>query len=139
MADDLAIEAPFAATFPLPFRVMLLGGLGLLCWATNLHGLQLLGIDAADALELKAYDGFSSLAHPVHSTRALYDVTYKLFYAYSTWSFVGWAFFRYCTRGDFDLVDRYKATPAIFFLLSFMVLICPFNIFHKRERDQFLV
>ena len=44
---ELPIEAPFAASFPLPYRVFVLSGLGILGWATNLHGLHALGIDAS--------------------------------------------------------------------------------------------
>ena len=45
-------EIAFSTNFPLPYRVLALGAVGILGWATNLHGLNLLGIDAATALEL---------------------------------------------------------------------------------------
>ena len=65
--EGVPIEAPFAASFPLPFRVLVLAGTGILCWATNLHGLHILGIDAAAALDIRPFDA-NSLA-PLRLTR----------------------------------------------------------------------
>ena len=45
-------EIAFSTNFPLPYRVLALGAVGILGWATNMYGLNLLGIDAATALEL---------------------------------------------------------------------------------------
>lgn len=137
----MAIEAPFAATFPLPFRVMLLGGVGILCWALNLHGLELLGVDVMDALEVKTHDNhhLPSAVRSRQSARSLYLSTYRVFIAYSAWGFLGWTLFRIYTRGSLDLVDHYKFIPAVFGLVAVMALISPFNNFHKRERDVFLM
>ena len=55
--DRVREELAFSAHFPLPFRVLFLGCLGILGWATNLHGLTALGIDAASALELSTHHG----------------------------------------------------------------------------------
>lgn len=137
------IEAPFAASFPLPFRVILLGGLGLLGWATNLHGLYLLDIDAAGALELRAHDAHSlsvpRLTAAPQDAYVLSMSVYRLFYAYAAWSLLGWAFFRYYTHGDPALVDGYKIIPAVFGLALVMALITPSNYFERLERDQFLL
>ena len=51
-ASTVRDEIAFSTTFPLPYRVLALGAVGILGWSTNLHGLNLLGIDAATALEL---------------------------------------------------------------------------------------
>lgn len=42
----------FSASFPVPFRVLVLVGLAILLWAVNLHVLWLLGIDAEWALSV---------------------------------------------------------------------------------------
>ena len=47
--DHVGDEISFSTSFPLPYRVLVLGAVGVLGWATNLHGLTLLGIDAASA------------------------------------------------------------------------------------------
>ncbi len=51
-SDDLS----FVVAFPLPFRVLFLAGVGILGWAANLHGLRLLGVDAASALDLRTIE-----------------------------------------------------------------------------------
>ena len=135
-------EAPFAVVFPLPFRVILLGGLGVLCWATNLHGLQLLGIDTTAALEIRAYDheyNVPRLTSYPQNAGALVRSVYRLFYAYALWSLLGWAVFRFLTHDDPALVDEYKFVPAVFGLMLVMFLICPFNVFERHERDRFLL
>ena len=50
--DDLS----FVIAFPLPFRVLFLAGAGILGWAANLHGLRLLRVDAASALDLRTIE-----------------------------------------------------------------------------------
>ena len=64
MSDDLTIpdEITFSVNFPLPYRVLALGAVGILGWATNLHGLHLLGIDATSALELSTRSAHHSSA-----------------------------------------------------------------------------
>ena len=63
--------SPFSAIFPVPFRVLALVGLGGLCWATNLHLLDYLGIDSGQALQVPHYkqtsDGAPVLSLPSHS------------------------------------------------------------------------
>ncbi|TDL25926.1 EXS-domain-containing protein [Rickenella mellea] len=147
MSDDIQLEASFAATIPLPFRVLFLAGTGILCWATNLHGLYLLGVNPAAALEYKSHDprnlpsrritgGSNSLPQPA----ALYRPVYRLFLAYSIWTFVGWIAFRAHTSDNTSVwnVDTYKYIPSIVILVICMVLVSPFNYFGKHERDQFI-
>ena len=142
----IPIEAPFAASFPLPFRVMLLIGMGILGWATNLHGLHLLGIPASSALELRARDDKYSassrpltLHPPVLPLPEAYRPVYGLFRAYALWTFSGWILFRLSTGENTMLVDQYKFVPAIVALVVILVLVCPMDVFHKRERDLFLL
>lgn len=138
--DAQHIEAPFAATFPLPFRVILLGGLGILGWATNLHGLHLLKIDAIGALEIRGHDHLSTfrLTTAPQDAYALARSVYKLFGVYTLWSFFGWTLFRLCTHDELHLVDVYKFIPAVFGLSIVMGLISPMNVFERRIRDTFL-
>ncbi|KAG8900377.1 hypothetical protein FRB99_006100 [Tulasnella sp. 403] len=48
--EDLFASSAFV---PLPFRVLLLVGLGIICWATNLHILHRLGIDTSSVFETR--------------------------------------------------------------------------------------
>lgn len=144
-------EIPFAASFPLPFRVLFLAGLGILGWATNLHGLHLLGIDGGSALELRKA---SSEYSPVRSTlsthrgagyklvqnpAAVYEPIYRLFAVFAVWSFCLWVVFEEASNyGNVLLVDVFRYVPAICALGILMVLVCPFDVVYKRERDMFL-
>ncbi|KAJ7901994.1 EXS family-domain-containing protein [Mycena olivaceomarginata] len=144
------LELPVILSFPLPFRVLVLAGLGILGWATNLHGLDLLGVDAVNALDLRV-DAASSNAHihlpshlsgstakhPAHPS-VIYTAVYRLFSAYALWVFLSWAVFRYLTYGDILLVDAFGYIPAISALVVLLVLVCPIDALYKHERDKFL-
>ncbi|KAF8555277.1 EXS-domain-containing protein [Imleria badia] len=135
-------QVPLAATFPLPFRVLFLVALGVLGWATNLHGLQLLGIDGPGALELQATSGHLPLRSPSSgghlSARAFYKPLYQIFIGYSAWCIIAWLAFRAATHSDTILVDIFRYVPAVCILGAVTVLVCPYDILHKRERDWFL-
>ncbi|OJA09866.1 hypothetical protein AZE42_06264 [Rhizopogon vesiculosus] len=141
---DLGDEIPLATSFPLPFRVLFLIGFGILGWATNLHVLHLFGIDAPSALELHSHSGRISLpttsshSRALSSARAYYTPIYRLFAAYSAWCLVGWSFFRLVTGSNTMLVDGFKYIPALSSLGVLTVLICPYEICQKHERDVFL-
>lgn len=139
-------DPPFAATFPLPFRVMFLAGMGVLGWATNLHGLEALGIDAAKALDLRSPSS-SRAALPSHRSpgfrlipqaTTLWDPLYRLLAVYSLWCFIAWALFRLATRESMLIVDVFRYIPAITGLGVATALVCPFDVLYKRERDMFL-
>ena len=149
MKSDFLDELFFSAAFPLPFRVLCLVGLGILGWATNLHGLYLWNVDAAAALDLNNYDGYR-LTSPLptdrrnpgwkqiqHSSQT-YRPVYRVFIAYSLWGLSCWLLFRYATRGDIAKVDEWKFVPAVAILCVLTVLVCPFPILYKQERDKFL-
>lgn len=155
--DDSTLrdEIAFSVNFPLPFRVLFLGGLGILGWATNLYGLNALGIDATSALELSTHhhhritgNGYSQPNTPLPTARAgwkfvphpstLYGPVYKLFFYYAAAVFLGWAFYRHATHGDVELVDVYKFIPGVLMLSLLTLLVCPFAILQKHERDKFL-
>ncbi|KAF8135807.1 EXS family-domain-containing protein [Boletus edulis] len=132
---------PLAAIFPLPFRALFLVALGVLGWATNLHGLQLLGIDGPGLLELQASSiqlplrspSPSSGGHP--SARSFYMPLYRMFVAYTSWCFVAWFLFRAVTQSDATLADVFRYVPAVCILGVVTALVCPYDILHKRERD----
>ncbi|TBU33862.1 EXS-domain-containing protein [Dichomitus squalens] len=149
MKSDFLDELFFSAAFPLPFRVLCLAGLGILGWATNLHGLHLCNIDAAGALDLNNYDGYrltsplptdrrKSGLKEVRQSSQTYRPVYRVFVAYSAWSLFCWLLFRYATKGDIARVDEWKFVPAVAALCLLTVLVCPFPIFYKQERDKFL-
>lgn len=139
---DPGDAVPLSTSFPLPFRVLFLIGLGILGWATNLHGLHLLGIDAGSALELSSGRTFlptnSSSSRVSSFPRLSYMPVYRLFAGYATWCFAGWSFFRLATHSNTLLVDTFKYIPALSSLGVLTTLICPFELCQKRERDMFL-
>lgn len=135
-------EAPLAAAFPLPFRVLFLVGLGILGWATNLHGLQLLSIDGPAAFAFSAGSHHLPLRSPTSggqlSARPFYLPLYRIFAGYTTWCVVAWLVFRVATQSDPYFVDTFRYIPAVCMLVVVTVLVCPYDILHKRERDWFL-
>ncbi|KAF7361753.1 Protein-er retention protein [Mycena venus] len=140
-------EIPVILSFPLPFRVLVLTGLGILGWATNLHGLDLLGVDAVAAMDLRvdapspnhlpAHLSSSTAKHPANPA-VIYTAVYRLFTAYSLWVFFSWAVFRFLTYGNMTLVDAFGYIPAISALVVLLVLVCPIDALYKHERDKFL-
>ncbi|KAI0645656.1 EXS-domain-containing protein [Trametes meyenii] len=151
MKSDFVDELYFSAAFPLPFRVLCLVGLGILGWATNLHGLHLWNIDATGTLELSTYshDGYR-LTSPLPTDRrsagwrhapvaaGAHRPVYRVFVWYAGGTLACWLAFRGATRADVALVDQFKFVPALAVLCVLTVLMCPFNVLHKHERDRFL-
>lgn len=140
---ELPIEAPFAASFPLPFRALVLTGAGILCWATNLHGLHVLDVDAAAALDIRPLDGHAHSQMRLTSPGppdaiALARAVYRLCAAYAVVVFTGWTIFRLATHGELVTVDYYKWIPAITALSVIILAVSPFNVLEKRVRDTFL-
>ncbi|KAG8710008.1 hypothetical protein FRC08_017761 [Ceratobasidium sp. 394] len=143
----------FHTSFPLPYRVFLLIGLGIFFWATNLHVLHLLGIDTVWVLDLRRDKlPASSPPTPLPTTRtaelpydissleavSLYKSVYKLLVSYGLWIGAGWACFRWMTGGVSKSVDAYKTLPAFTAVGIIFGLVCPFNVLMKRERYRFL-
>ena len=152
MNNDVAQETTFSAIFPLPYRVLSLAGLGILAWAVNLHGLHLAGIDAATALDLDprrtraGLTNRSSSPLPTVSSSGWKHVSahdsyhvhvYKLFFQYFAFVTVSWLLYRNAAHGDLGLVDVFKYIPAVTALVLLVLLISPFDIFQKHERDRF--
>ena len=145
--DDLS----FVIAFPLPFRVLFLAGLGILGWAANLHGLRLLGIDAASALDLRtgpttplplAIDGrhtHGAIEQPADATVSLSSPVYRLALWYGLWCSAVWALYRSATDGNAVLVDFFKYIPAVCALVVLIFMFYPYDIMHKRERDAFIL
>ncbi|KAJ7045683.1 EXS family-domain-containing protein [Mycena alexandri] len=140
-------EIPVILSFPLPFRVLVLAGLGILGWATNIHGLDLLNVDVVAAMDLRVDAGNNSTHLPPHLSggakppshpAVIYTAVYRLFAIYSLWCFFSWATFRYLTYGNMTLVDAFGYIPAISALVVLLALVCPINALYKRERDKFL-
>lgn len=148
-----ADDSSFIAIFPLPFRVLFLVGLGIWGWGANLHGLYLLGIDAANALDLRPRDSPDGTLTPLPISRSssqrgfkfvqdpasYYAPVYRLAGFYTVFCTISWMLYRYATFGDVAEVNTYKYIPALCALGVCMGLISPLNTLQKRERDVFLL
>jgi len=138
-------EILYHLAFPLPYRTFLLIGLGILGWATNLHGLDAAGVDAVAAMDLRTDTNPSKQMMPAHHSAsfnrskiiALYNTVYCLLFFYSAFCFLSWSFFRLVTHADATLVDYYGYIPLITAITIFITLVCPYNILLKTEREKF--
>ncbi|KAF8585981.1 EXS-domain-containing protein [Ramaria rubella] len=151
-ADTLAFRveevSSRAFTFvPLPWRVMLLTGAGILCWASNLHFLHLMGVDTAHVLEMHSHIKLRRPFTPAAShfdltaftsSGRLYPAVYKLFVTYTAWSLGSWLLFNALCRGDPEMMDQYKMIPQLCAIGILAILVCPFNVVCKSERELFL-
>ncbi|KAL4074219.1 EXS-domain-containing protein [Scleroderma citrinum] len=137
-------ENSFAVSFPLPFRVLFLVGLGILGWATNLHGLERLGIDGPGILELQGPNGLPIRSNNPPRTKrptaasAYYAPIYQLFLTYSSWCFGAWLLYRTSTNSNAALVDDFSYIPGVCILNVLTVLLCTLNVVQKRQRESFL-
>ena len=131
-------------SFPLPYRVLFLIGLGILAWATNLHGLNSCGVDVIGAMALRVETNPSNPSIPTyrpafnHSKIAsLYQSAYRLFLSYTAICISSWVFFRLMTRGDPSLTDKYGYVPVITAIAIAFLLLCPYDVLVRSERDKF--
>lgn len=143
--DALSVPSTIAVVFPLPFHIFVLVGFAILGWATNLHGLDIAGIDVASAMDLRT-DGANPLpAHhsPVkHNSNWNLSVHYRALYqicmVYCLLGFVSWVVYRRATHGDVVLMDTFGYIPGVTALLALSILLCPYNVLHRAERRKFL-
>lgn len=131
-------------SFPLPYRPLFLVGLQLLAWATNLHGLNSCGVDVTRAMSLRLETNFTRPSVPTYhpafnhlKTVSLYQSTYRLFLSYSSFCMSSWILFRVMTHGQPSLVDKYDYIPVITAIAIICLLLCPYDILVKSERQRF--
>lgn len=150
---------PLNVAFPLPYRVLSLIGLGLLGWATNLHGLNKLGIDVVAAMDLRT-EGFPPRLPLNNSRRPSFIPTegqrsghvrsatflaaphafltmYRVVLGYSTLCFVSWLLYRFTSQGNAERADTYGWIPACTAGIMVLLLVVPHNRFFPEERHKF--
>jgi len=154
--DDGLDDSSFVITFPLPFRVLFLAGAGILGWGANLHGLRLLGVDAASALDLRAHERGSASPLPLSvdgrhargaldapadaaAASSLCSPLYRLALWYGVWCTAAWVMYRSVTYGDAVLVDSFKFIPSVCALVVLICMISPFDFMQRPERDAFIL
>ncbi|KAF8904444.1 EXS family-domain-containing protein [Gymnopilus junonius] len=139
-------EIQYHLSFPLPYRTLFLVGLGILGWATNLHGLDALGVDVVATMELRTEHSHSKMLISMHNSAVLnhskaielYHSSYRIFFDFSTFCFLSWLLYRMVTHGNLSLVDAYGYIPVITAIVVILILLCPYNIFMKVEREKFI-
>ncbi|EKM80664.1 hypothetical protein AGABI1DRAFT_119253 [Agaricus bisporus var. burnettii JB137-S8] len=143
-SHSLNAETNLNLTFPLPYRVLFLVGLGILGWATNLHGLDFSGIDPISAFNLwsegqKARIASRQMPHGnLVITSTPYMAIYKIFFVYMAFCIASWTIYRSCTKGDDVLVDAFGYIPLVTILVIIIFLVCPMSVPLKYEREKFL-
>ena len=152
--DNEHDDSPFVIAFPLPFRVLFLAGLGIFGWAANLHGLRLLGVDPASALDLRTHErgpasplplsvdsrhAHGALEAPAYAPAPPCSAVYRLALWYGLWCSAAWALYRSATNSDSFLVDSSKHIPSVCALVVLICMISPYDVMQKLERDAFIL
>lgn len=159
---DIGTETPadsdsqFSLVLPLPYRCMLLVGIGILGWATNLQGLYFLGVDTSYALDIRRPgsmdNGYESLSIPntASSSRmtrgttsyahpsTLYRPIYKIFAYYSVLTLASWLLFRLVSADSKDDIDSSKFILSLTIFIITVSLFWPWSSAQKHERYTFL-
>ena len=131
------------ASFPLPFRVLVLVGLGVFGWATNLHVLQAYNVDVLWAMESYPHRSPHNIPERRRSSyyrreTPPYMTIYAMCLVYVIWVFLAWSVYVSALHGIPATADKFKYIASVAILVVLGVLICPFEFMFKRERDQFL-
>jgi EXS family len=140
--------SPFSVAFPLPYRVLFLIGVGGLCWATNLHSLEALGIDTLHVLQIRgdkpslpsSLYGRQYLPHNISSlsyAHSLHPPIYRLLFVYFAWIAAGWLGFAYFTGGSVVDLDTYKLIPIITWLGVIAATMVPVSTVLQAQRSLF--
>ncbi|KAF9502952.1 hypothetical protein BS47DRAFT_1356564, partial [Hydnum rufescens UP504] len=133
-------------TFPLPYRVLFLIGVGGLCWATNLHSLEALGIDTLHVLQIRSDKpslpsslyGRQYMPHNISSSsyaHSLHPPIYRLLFVYFSWIAAGWLGFAYFTGGSVANLDAYKLIPIITWLGVIAATMVPVSTVLQAQRS----
>lgn len=149
--EDLLASSAF---LPLPFRVLSLVGLGIVCWTTNLHFLHLLGIDTSavfetrtDKIPLSTPPSPPTPGGPRARTRhslqssasqSLYPPLYRLLFYFNAWLISCYVLYNLSVKGDMQKMDQSRIVITLAAVGVVVGLFCPFNILAKRERYIFL-
>jgi hypothetical protein len=143
---DAGTDVDQNVVLPLPYRIFVLFGLGILGWASNLHLLDALDVDVVQALDLRTVEDNAPVRLPLtqreHAgssrTHTLIRTTYQVFLGYTAFCTASWMLFRFKTNGDPLLVDAYGHIPVITACFLFLIVLCPYDYFFKTERDKFV-
>ena len=120
------IEWNFSNTFPLPYRVLIISVIGLWAWGSNLQILSWLSIDVSHLLN--SHDK-SSTTH-----KAIYNLAFILTSLIGLNLIIFWQ----VTGGIETEIAEWTSIPLICYVFVFAIVLCPFNIFRKKERVKFL-
>lgn len=136
-SDDLdalaalsSVSISLSASFPLPFRILVLVSLGAFCWALNLHVLHLMGIDTAVVLDIRSSLNPNEHIHP----STLYPPVYQLAACLAVWTGACWILgFQVLAGGNGE--SAVGKTVAVFsLLLAAGLLFLPADRLKKTER-----
>lgn len=130
LAGLSSVSKSLSASFPLPFRILVLVSLGALCWALDLHVLHLMGIDTAVVLDIRSPANASEHIHP----STLYPPVYQLAACLAVWTGLCWILgFQVVAGGDGESAVG-KTIAAMSLFLAAALLFLPAERLKKSER-----
>jgi hypothetical protein len=120
------MEWNFSNTFPLPYRVLIVSVIGLWAWGSNLQILSWLSIDVPHLLNSQ------------DKSNTTHKAVYSLAFIFTSLVGLNLIIFWQVTGGIETEIAEWTSIPLVCYVLVFAIVLCPFNIFRKKERDKFL-
>ncbi|KAH7055200.1 EXS family-domain-containing protein [Linnemannia elongata] len=128
-------EWDFSGTVPLPYRVLLMGCIGIFAWASNLHILTHLRVDVSNLLFNSPPLSGVYTNHPRHSREKHASKSSPIVVLYRSIYTLGVAFL------FMVLVNMWIVgilVPILGYLSIVLMVFIPFNVLFKKERYRFL-
>jgi hypothetical protein len=123
------IEWNFSNTLPLPYRVLIVSVIGLWAWGSNLQILSWLSIDVSHLLNLQDKNS---------TAQSAYKAVYNLAFIFTSLIALNLVVFWQVTDGIETEIIEWTSIPLVCYIFVFAIILCPFNIFRKKERMKFL-
>ncbi|CAI2174005.1 6147_t:CDS:2 [Funneliformis geosporum] len=124
------IEWNLSNTFPLPYRVLIISVIGLWAWGSNLQILSWTSINVP--LLLSSSHDKNRISH------TSYKDVYTLAVIITSLIWLNLIIFWKVTGGIEAKITEWTSIPLACYAVVFAIILCPFNIFQRKERAKFL-
>ncbi|RHZ46929.1 hypothetical protein Glove_603g5 [Diversispora epigaea] len=121
-------EWDFSNTLPLPYRVLIVSVIGVWAWGLNLQILSSQSIDVNVLLSSSQEKKYIPTHRPIYTLALI--LSFLIFFSLSV--------FWQVTGGVQVKIIEWTVIPLSCYVIIFLIIFCPFNIFCLKERYRFL-